>query len=38
MHNERFPECRRCKLVPKGDGLFQFLERMNEKYGLDGLF
>jgi hypothetical protein len=29
MRKERFPEQRRAKLMPRGDGLFQIIERIN---------
>ncbi|KAA3457131.1 reverse transcriptase [Gossypium australe] len=36
MHNERFPAKRRFKLLPREDGPFQVLERINENsYKLD---
>ena len=36
MRKERFPTRRRSKLHPRGDGLFQVLERINDKaYKLD---
>ena len=47
MKNERFPEQRKSKLKPKGDGLFQMLERINDngykvdllgKYGVSVTF
>ena len=39
MRKERFPTRRRSKLHPRGDGLFQVLERINDnayKLGLSG--
>jgi hypothetical protein len=30
MLKERFPECMRSKLMPKEDGSFQILERIND--------
>ncbi|KAG8496940.1 hypothetical protein CXB51_008105 [Gossypium anomalum] len=36
MHKERFPEQRKLKLQPKGDGPFQMLERINDNvYKID---
>ena len=36
MHEERFPAQRRFKLIPRGDGPFQVLERINDNaYKLD---
>ena len=36
MRKERFPAHRRIKLHPRGDGPFQFLERINDNaYKLD---
>ena len=36
MHKERFPTQRRSKLLPRGDGPFQVLERINDNaYKLD---
>ena len=36
MRKERFPVQRRSKLLPRGDGLFQVLERINDNaYRLD---
>ena len=36
MRKERFPEQRRSKLLPRGDGPFQVLERINDNaYKLD---
>ena len=36
MRNERFPEQRRSKLLPRGDGPFQVLARINDNaYKLD---
>ena len=36
MRKERFPAQRRSKLLPRGDGPFQVLERINDKaYRLD---
>ncbi|XP_012840503.1 PREDICTED: uncharacterized protein LOC105960838 [Erythranthe guttata] len=36
MRKERFPVQRRCKLMPRGDGPFQVLERVNDNaYKLD---
>jgi len=30
MRKERFPEQRRSKLMPRGDGLYQIIERIND--------
>ena len=30
MRNERFPDHRKSKLQPRGDGPFQILERIND--------
>ena len=30
IRKERFPEQRRSNLMPRGDGLFQFIERIND--------
>ena len=36
MRKKRFPEQRRSKLLPRGDGPFQVLERINDNaYKLD---
>ncbi|KZV28348.1 hypothetical protein F511_24522 [Dorcoceras hygrometricum] len=36
LRNERFPDKRRSKLLPRGDGPFQVLERINDNsYKLD---